>query len=86
MITILKFPVYVQIETGNMDRSRVSSFSKEKLHPLLLQYLASAGIKKTVLDEFSREFGSPVSVTLLTELDLINKWVSNEVPSTYKID
>jgi hypothetical protein len=55
---------------------------KESLYPHLLNYLASAGIKKKVLDELSNQLRSPVSVSMLTEVDLINKSVSKDVPST----
>lgn len=86
MITILKFPIYVQIESGNVDRALVSKASKETLYPLLLEYLASARVKSGVLEKVSKEVGSPVSIQLLTEIDLINRTVSREVPSTFKID
>jgi hypothetical protein len=86
MITVLKFPVYVQIETDNIDRAIVSKASKDILYPKLLEYLASASYKKQVLEELSRGIGSPVSVSLLTEIDLISRSVSKEVPSTFKCE
>lgn len=85
MKTILKFPVYIEIDTDNVDRARVSSLSKEVLYPLLLNYLASARVRKDVLGKMSEELKSPVSVQILTELDLIHTWISKESPSTSKV-
>lgn len=85
MNTILKFPIYVQIETENIDRGRVSKVSKEILYPQLLEYLGKAGIRSKILDTLSKELHSTVSVSLLTELDLINKTISRDVPSTTNV-
>lgn len=82
MNTILKFPVYVSIETDNIDRAKVSKVSKEILYPQLLNYLAKAGVRSSILNTLSKELHSSVSVSLLTEIDLIHKAVSREVPST----
>jgi len=71
MVTILKFPVYVEIETGNVDRSLVTRSAQEILLPQLLTYLSSGKYKQSVLASFSRAIGSPANVTLLTELELL---------------
>jgi hypothetical protein len=81
----LKFPVYVQVETENVDRGMVSKVVKEILHPQLLQYLGKASIKKAVLDQMTLQLRSPISVSLLTEIDLLNKLVSRESSSTFKV-
>lgn len=81
MVTILKFPVYVRIETDNIDRSLVSKVAREKLYPELLEYLASAKYRKGVIESLSRLIHSPVDVSLMTDFDLIQKSVSKEVPS-----
>jgi len=71
MVTILKFPVYVEIETGNVDRSLVTRSAQEILLPQLLTYLSSGKYKSSVLASFSKAIGSPANVTLLTELELL---------------
>lgn len=86
MVTILKFPIYIQVESDSTDRSRISQISREILYPHLLEYLASAKIKSKVLGEISREIGNPISVSFLTEIDLIHKAVSREVPLVNKLE
>lgn len=71
MVTILKFPVYVEIETGNVDRGLVTRSAQKILLPQLLTYLSSGKYKSSILANFSREIGSPANVTLLTELELL---------------
>lgn len=71
MVTILKFPVYVEIETGNVDRGVVTRSAQEILLPQLLSYLSSGKYKTSVLAQFSKAIGSPANVTLLTELELL---------------
>jgi len=85
MVTILKFPIYVRIETDNIDRSLVSRVAREKLYPQLLEYLASAKYKKGVLELLSQLIHSPVDVSLLTDLDLIQNSVSKDVPSATQV-
>lgn len=85
MITILKFPIYVQVESDNIGRDIVSRFSKEILYPELLSFLADAKYKKKILEKLSQNLGGPVSVSLLTEIDLIQKSVSKELPSTHEV-
>jgi len=85
MVTILKFPVYVRIETDNVDRGLVSKAARESLYPQLLAYLASAKYRKGILEQLSRVIHSPVDVSLLTELDLIQNTVSKEPPSVTKV-
>lgn len=76
MITILKFPVYVEIDSGNIDRSLVSKKANEILLPNLLKYLSSGKYRSAVVREFSEAIGSPANVTLLTEIDLLRDRLS----------
>jgi hypothetical protein len=86
MVTILKFPVYVKIESGSVDRALVSKVSKEILFPELLDYLSSARVRSSILKILSEALRGPVDVQLLTEFDLINRYVSKEVPSTHNVE
>jgi hypothetical protein len=86
MVTILKFAVYVQVETESIDRGMVSKVVKEILHPQLLQYLGKASIKSEVMERIALELRSPVSISMLTEVDLINRLVSRESPQAIKVN
>lgn len=86
MKTILKFPVYVEIDSENIDRSLVSLRAKEILYPHLLRYLASAKYRKEVLDKLSKLLGSTVDVTVLTEIDVLRKAGLFQEPSSTKVD
>lgn len=86
MKTILKFPVYVEIDSGNIDRSLVSQRAKEILYPHLLRYLASAKYRKEVLEQLSKLLGCSVDVSVLTEIDVLRKAGMFQEPSSTKID
>lgn len=87
MITILRFPVYVQIETGSVDRAMVSKEAKKILYPILLEFLhRKAKYKRQYLDELSKSLGgTPVSVVYLADLEMIHKSVSNEESSSSSV-
>lgn len=72
MKTVLKFPIYVEIETDNVDRKLVSDAANQILYPNLLQYLSTAKYRKEVLDEFRKAAQlTLLDVKLLTEIDLL---------------
>ena len=74
MKTILKLPIYVEIETDNVDRARVTSAANQILYKCLLEYLSGAQYTRSNLKEFREAAGvDNVSVKLLTELDLFKE-------------
>lgn len=71
MITVIKFPIYVEIESDNVDRKSVTDAANQILYPNLLKYLSDAKYQRETVRQF-RETAkcNNVSVKLLTELDL----------------
>jgi len=71
MITVIKFPIYVEIESDNVDRKLVTDAANQILYPNLLKYLSDAKYQRETVSQF-RETAkcNNVSVKLLTELDL----------------
>lgn len=79
MKTIIKFPIYVAIETDNVDRKIVSDAANQIFYPHLLQYLSSAKYRSSVLEEFRRATKvTNLDVTLLTELDMLRKMTGRD--------
>lgn len=74
MKTVLKFPLYVEIETDNVDRKRVTDAANQILYPNLLSYLSDAKFRSNVQKQF-REVAmvDNAHIKLLTELDLFRK-------------
>lgn len=74
MKTVLKFPLYVEIETDNVDRKRVTDAANQILYPNLLSYLSDAKFRSNVQRQF-REVAmvDNAHIKLLTELDLFRK-------------
>jgi len=71
MITVIKFPIYVEIESDNVDRKLVTDAANQILYPNLLQYLSDAKYERKTVKEFRESAKcTRVSVKLLTELDL----------------
>lgn len=74
MRTILKFPIYVEIDTDNVDRRLVTEAANRILYPSLLTYLADAKYRKKVLEEFRATANvTSADVKLLTEVDLFRQ-------------
>lgn len=85
MVTILKFPVYIQVHTESLDRANVSKVCRETLYPHLLEYIAKANIRTNVLKNISEQIHGPVDISFLTEVDLIKRSLSNDAPLTIKL-
>jgi len=74
VVTVIKFPIYVEIESDNVDRKRVSDAANQVLHPNLLNFLSDAKFKKLTIEEFRKAIQCDnVSVKLLTEIDLFRE-------------
>lgn len=71
MKTVLKYPIYVEIESDNIDRKIITDTSNAVLYPALIQYLSDAKIRKEILVQF-REVSkvANLDIKLLTEIDL----------------
>lgn len=79
MKTILKFPVYVLIESENIDRSLVSKEANRTLLPELITFIReSAEYKNSVRKEFEKSIGSKVTIKWITEVDLVQNTVDKE--------
>lgn len=71
MRTVLKFPVYVEIESDNVDRKIITDAANSVLYPSLIQYLSNAKYRSEVLEQFRMASGvNNLDVKLLTEIDL----------------
>jgi len=44
MITVLKVPIYLKIETDNIDRSKVTSLTQQVVIPKLIRHWQSKGL------------------------------------------
>lgn len=74
MKTIMKFPIYIEIDTDNVDRRTVTEAANRILYPQLLQYLSSAKYRSNVLAEFRQAAQvTSLDVKLLTEIDLFRE-------------
>lgn len=71
MKTILKFPVYVEIDTDNVDRAKVTSAANKILYPQLLSYAGNTSFRRSIMKEFKDAAGVDFAeIKLLTEVDL----------------
>jgi len=71
MRTVLKFPIYVEIDTDNIDRKIVTDAANQILYPALLGFLGDAKYQRQVLDQFRKAtMVTNLTVKLLTEIDL----------------
>lgn len=74
MKTVIKFPIYVEIESDNVDRRQVTEAAKTVLYPSLLKYLSSAKYRSSILKEFRDAANvNTLDVKLLTEIDLFRE-------------
>lgn len=74
MRTVLKLPIYVEIETDNIDRKKVTDNVKSLLYPLIIDYLAKARFRSSILGQLKTKLSvNNLDVKLLTELDLFTE-------------
>lgn len=74
MKTIIKFPIYVEIDTENVDRKVVTEAANAYLYPRLIEWLSSKRIAYRHLREFRKLTGQEdASIKLFTDGDLFRK-------------
>lgn len=76
MVTILRVPVYLEVETGNIERAKVTKAMQELIIPQIVRGLVSVGNKFTFSTEEHRQLHSifgPFSCKLLTDVDALAK-------------
>lgn len=74
MKTILKFPIYVEIDSDNVDRKIITDAAHSVLYPALLKYLSNAKYKSEILKQFREQTKvANLDVKLLTEIDLFRE-------------
>lgn len=74
MKTIIKFPIYVEIETDNIDRAVVVAQANKFLYPRLIEFLSSKRIKSSHLQGFRELVGQPdAQIRLFTENELFKQ-------------
>jgi len=74
MVTVLKFPIYIEITSDNVDRKVISDAATQILYPQLLKYFSNAKYRMSVLDEFRDATKvDSLDVKLLTEFDLFKE-------------
>lgn len=73
MVTILKFPIYVELTTDNgVDRRMLTEMSNSILYPELLRYLGNAKYRSNIILKMKEVSGiHNLEVQLLTEIELL---------------
>jgi hypothetical protein len=73
MKTYLKFPVYVEVETGDVDRSKVSRVIRESFFPLLEDFLSKGRISQPEWKRLQGKLDSLESIDILSESAFLRK-------------
>jgi len=60
MITVLKVPIYLKVETDNIDRSKVTRLTQQVVIPILIRHWQTKGLHNI----FSKEVAQRVSAEL----------------------
>lgn len=76
MKTLLKFPVYIEIDTDNIDRKIVTNAAKEILFPEVSDALSNESFTRATTRRFSKQIGCSAKLQFLTEPKLINDRLS----------
>lgn len=72
MRTVLKFPVYVIIDSDNVDRNRLTVAASKILKPSLYEFLSDAKYSKRIWSNFKEQAGvENASISIMTEEMLI---------------
>jgi len=71
MVTVLKFPVYVEITSDNIDRKVISDGANSILYPHFVSYLGNAKFRSKILEQFRESTKvKNLDIKILTEIDL----------------
>lgn len=76
MQTVLKIPVYLEIETGNVDRAKVTAAMQKIIIPELVRHLITFGNKITFSSEekiFLQNSIGPFQCKLLSDVQALVK-------------
>jgi hypothetical protein len=73
MKTYLKFPVYVEVTTGDVDRSKVSQVIREAFFPLLEEFLSKGKIQQREWQMLQRKLDSLEDLNILSEAAFLRK-------------
>lgn len=74
MITILRIPVYLEVETGNIDRSKVTKVMQSDIIPQIVKGLVTIGNKFSFDPEEARRIQlavGPFSCKMLTDVEAL---------------
>jgi len=66
MITVLKIPIYLKVETDDMDRSKVTKLAQQSVIPQLIKHWQSKGLHGI----FSKELSQNIDA----QLGNLNEW------------
>jgi len=74
MKTIMKLPVYIEIDSENVDRKFLSEAVNLFLYPELVNYIGKASIRNSVKEKIREHSKSrEISFQFLTELNLFER-------------
>ena len=76
MVTIMRIPIYLEIETGGTDRARVTKVLQEFVFPLMLKEIVSFGNDLHFTRENQRkmeELVGPFSMKVLSDVQAMAK-------------
>lgn len=76
MRTVLKIPLYLSVETENIDRLRVTSAMQKEIIPQIVRLLASVGNKISFSQEESQSLQKqigPFDCQILTDIEAMAK-------------
>lgn len=76
MVTILRIPVYLEIETGNIERAKVTKAMQELIIPQVVKGLVSVGNKFSFSREeviYLQNAIGPFSCKMLTDVDVLGR-------------
>lgn len=75
MITVLKVPIYLKIETDNIDRSKVTKWSQQVVIPILIKHWQTKGLSGIFSGKVARQLDSELGNndwSLLTDVQALD--------------
>lgn len=75
MITVLKVPIYLKVETDNIDRSKVTRLTQQIVIPILIRHWQSKGLFNIFSGEVARKIDAELGNndwSLLTDVQAMD--------------
>jgi len=76
MITVLRIPIYLKVETDDIDRSKVTKLAQQVVIPILIRHWQTKGLSNIYSNELAKQVNAELGHndwSLLTDVQAMDR-------------